>query len=185
MQKEKESGTPEQDTQAQKPKAKSGKVWKALLRLVIKIAVIAGLLAAVWTYVGEFFVLHNNSMYPNVKDGALVITYKQVVYNREDVVLYEVFGIRQLARIIGLPGDVIEITGDGTYTINGNIPYEAITEKTYPVDSNVEYPYKLKPNEYFLMNDMRDVSNDSRLFGGITNRLLHGKVVFMIQYRGI
>lgn len=85
--------------------------------------------------------------------------------------------IRQyfVKRIIGLPGETIAME-DGVVHING----EPLDEP-YLDPSRVRYrrtmdPRTLGPDEYFVMGDNRDSSNDSRRIGPITRDMLVGRV---------
>jgi len=67
-----------------------------------------------------------------------------------------------IKRVIGLPGDVIAIDAEGTVYVNGEVidePY--ITEKGLG-ECDLEFPYTVPENEYFLMGDKRTTSIDSR-----------------------
>ena len=162
------------------------KLRKAAARLLIKIAVIAIALVCLWTFVGEVHIIHSNSMYPNIKDGALIFTSKLADCIKGDIVLYNVFGEYKLGRIAAGAGDVVNMEGNGVYTVNDMIPYEMDDYRTDPVDgSGVVYPYKVLPGQYFLLNDLREDGTDSRIYGGLSESLFRGKVVLLIEYRGL
>lgn len=174
-----------QDAAKAKKKAKK-RLKKAVRGLLIKILLIAVIIFSVWHWVGEVYILHTNAMYPHLKDGSLIVTYKLGKLMKDDVVLYEVFDYKEVGRIVGVPGDVINITDTGLFTVNEMTPYENVFYQTTIAEgSNVKYPLKLRPGEYFVLNDMRDTKEDSRIYGSITEYEIHGKVVFASQYRGI
>ena len=78
-------------------------------------------------------------------------------------------------RIIGLPGETIEIR-DGTVYIDG----EPIAE-TYltRVDDQSMDPITLAKDEIFVMGDNRPVSRDSRAVGPLTLDEIYGRVLFV------
>ena len=81
-----------------------------------------------------------------------VIIFRHKCYDDEEEQLL-------IKRIIGLPGDTIQITDNMVY-ING-MPYE----ETYLPDGvymNSFGPYKVPENAYFVMGDNRTISNDAR-----------------------
>ena len=98
-------------------------------------------------------------------------------------------------RLIGLPGDTIEIKEGHVYRNaiplnefqNPNCPY-SIRE---PMDENLEQqfifatrwrdgPLKLKPREYWVMGDNRNDSNDSRYWGVLERKRIIGKVTLIV-----
>ncbi|EGT3617676.1 signal peptidase I, partial [Clostridium perfringens] len=77
-------------------------------------------------------------------------------------------------RIIGLPGDIIEIN-DSTLYINGEKIYEPYIKE----EMNIPYYLKLKipKDKFFIMGDNRNISLDSRYFGLIQTQDIQGKVI--------
>lgn len=81
-------------------------------------------------------------------------------------------------RCVGVPGDTIEVH-DGHLYRNG----EMITAD-YTADELIEYEMPevtLGENEYFMMGDNRNNSNDSHLLGPINADKFFGKVIFFIR----
>jgi signal peptidase I len=80
-----------------------------------------------------------------------------------------------IKRMIGLPGDTILIR-DGKVMVNGvalDENYIAETPRyTYPTDGR---PYTLGPDEYFVLGDNRNASEDSHFFGPIHADAIMGK----------
>lgn len=86
---------------------------------------------------------------------------------------------RYVKRIIGIPGDIIDIKKDGTVYINGEKENKAYVKGlTYP--GNMEYPLEVPENNLFVMGDNREVSSDSRKFGCISIHSVEGKAAFII-----
>ena len=86
-------------------------------------------------------------------------------------------------RVIGQPGDVINIPDEGGLMINGNLQIEdGIFYDTRPYDTEaVRYPITLKDDEYFIMADMRSGAKDSRLFGAVNKKEIKGKVITILR----
>jgi len=87
--------------------------------------------------------------------------------------------VRYVKRIIGLPGDVIEIDDDGKVYVNGELekrPY--VLGNTS--EGNMKYPLKVPENEFFVMGDNREMSDDSRKFGCISIDSIEGKEAFIL-----
>lgn len=83
--------------------------------------------------------------------------------------------LRLVKRVIGVPGDVIEIK-DGLVYRNG----EALVEDYITVltgAKTMEYPLTVPEGQYFVLGDNRTVSYDSRDFGCIPAEKIEGKLL--------
>lgn len=85
-------------------------------------------------------------------------------------------GVMLIKRVIGTPGDTVEIR-DRIMYING----EALNE-TYIKDEICrrrcqDQTWELAANEYFMMGDNRNNSNDSRSFGPVPLPSIVGRVI--------
>jgi signal peptidase I len=86
--------------------------------------------------------------------------------------------IRLVKRVIGVPGDEIDIR-DGKVYVNGDELIENYTKGvTYPRE--IQFPLKVGEGEYFVLGDNREVSKDSRSFGVIKKSQIEGRAVFRI-----
>lgn len=101
--------------------------------------------------------------------------------NRGDIVVLRDRGDDDFAikRVVGLPNDDVEIQ-NGKVFING----KPLPEKYLPPLTQTWTPtpkgnsdYKLGPNSYFVLGDNREISEDSRYYGPISNDALLGVVI--------
>ncbi len=165
-----------------KSKEKDGK--KDLLRFLIKLLVLTAAAWALLTFVMGVFVCHGNDMYPAVRDGDLLITWRLKAYERDGIVSYRHEGNRYLGRVVGLPGDTVHIDADGNYTINGGVPYETVYYETRaPEDSPVDYPYIVQEGELFVLSDLRENMRDSREFGAVSQKDTDGSLALLLRRR--
>ena len=85
---------------------------------------------------------------------------------------------RYVKRVIGIEGDEINISSGYVY-INGEKLEELyIKGKTYNRD--IEFPIVVGENQFFVLGDNREVSEDSRDFGLINLNQIEGKATFRI-----
>lgn len=128
--------------------------------------------------------MKNDDMKPKLSAGDLMLYYR--LENKifpSDVLVYQVEGKQYVGRVIGQPGDVIEIPEEGGLKINGNTQVEdSIFFETKPYENEmVKYPITLGTDEYFLMADMRSGAKDSRAFGAIHKKQIKGKVITILR----
>ncbi|MDD5291306.1 MAG: signal peptidase I [Patescibacteria group bacterium] len=135
------------------------------------------------------FYVKGASMEPNFYDQEYLIideiSYRFSKPERGDIIVFRYPKNPQeffIKRIIGLPGEKIQIK-DGQVRIlnNGNPdsfilkePYLASGTKTYSLTEDV---VSLGEEEYFVLGDNRNSSKDSRSFGPVNRSFVTGKVV--------
>lgn len=128
--------------------------------------------------------VYGQSMEPNLHtDQRLVV--EKISYNRwwhirgprrGDVVVFRINQNSDLLikRVVGLPGDRVEIRG-GRVLINGEILFEPyLTQPTYGDYGPVDVP----PLHVFVLGDNRAFSNDSRAFGPLPLGFVLGRAWF-------
>ncbi|SRR6266851_2548305 len=82
-----------------------------------------------------------------------------------------------IKRVIGLPGDVVEID-NGAVIVNGQPLEEAYVPEEYR-DRQSLSPTAVPPDSYFVLGDHRSSSNDSRAWGTVERKYIYGKAVFV------
>jgi signal peptidase I len=137
--------------------------------------------------------VNGQSMDPTFHHAEYVMTdklsYKFGIPQRGDVVVFkappaancpEGSGCDFIKRVIGLPGDTIEVRNN-QLIING-IPlsenYLASTIKTLPGQYTSQGIVTVPPDSYFVVGDNREHSSDSRAWGPVTFDHIVGKVFF-------
>lgn len=81
-----------------------------------------------------------------------------------------------IKRLIGLPGDVVEIREASVY-VNGQPLNEPYINEPCNAGSCPDGRWELAADEYFVMGDNRNRSRDSRRFGPITRDHLIGEAL--------
>lgn len=157
-------------------------VFELLKVLVISLVIIL----PVRYYVIQPFYVVGASMEPNLHDYQYIvideISYRfRDVARGEIVVLKNVDNQRQylIKRVIGLPGEQVEITPAGNVVItNTAFPDGLILTEEYlgqEIETHGVNSWQLKDHEYFAMGDNRSASLDSRIFGPITQENIVGR----------
>ncbi|MGH9660241.1 MAG: signal peptidase I [Bryobacteraceae bacterium] len=82
-----------------------------------------------------------------------------------------------IKRVIGLPGDVVEIDL-GQVFVNGGRLREPYVPAGYRDHSSAP-PVTVGPGQYYVLGDHRSSSNDSRNWGTVEREFIYGKAVFV------
>ena len=117
------------------------------------------------------------SMRDTLEDGDILILYKLAHIDRFDIVVLDeaVDDEIIIKRIIGLPGETVEIRNGEIY-INGEV-----IEDEYAYGETSDYDeVTLGDDEYFILGDNRLISKDSRYFGPVKEDELMGEVILRI-----
>lgn len=146
-------------------------VLKELIGTAIYLLVVLGVVYLVITYVGQRTEVEGASMETTLYDGDNLIvdklTYRFNTPERFDIIVFpfqyqeETYYIK---RIIGLPGETVQIDEKGNIYIDGEILQESYgREIIKPENIGIaKDPIVLGADEYFVMGDNRNNSSDSR-----------------------
>lgn len=128
------------------------------------------------------------SMSPTFEDNNRVIVSKTSHIERFDMVVFHApdAELNYIKRVIGVPGDQLEMIDDVLY-INGQAYEERYVKKNNNHINRVTADFtlqeltgkKIVPNGYlFVLGDNRSNSEDSRIFGFISDDSIIGEVKF-------
>ena len=152
------------------------------ISLLIKIAAIVLAVWLVFAFVLGLTINYGNNMHPAVNDGDLVVSLKLQRPYLNAAVLYRHDGktrTGRTGRVVGLPGNVIDISEKGELLVNGAIASEDVYYPTYQAEnSTVRYPYKVEEGKAFILNDYREDTDDSRAFGAIDLSEIDGPLFY-------
>ena len=117
------------------------------------------------------------SMNQTLADGDILLLYKMAQYDRYDIVVLDEEYDDEIIikRIIGLPGETVEIKDNKIYIDE----VEINDDYAYGETSDYE-KITLDDGEYFILGDNRLISKDSRYFGPVKKDDLMGEAVFRL-----
>ena len=133
-------------------------LWNMAAALVIAAAV-AGL---VLTRVYALIEVDGNSMEPTLSDGEILFLRRTKEVGAGDIAGFYYEGKILLKRVIGMPGDEIEIGTDGNVSVNGQPLEEPYLREKSLEKCQLEFPVTVPEGTFFVLGDNRAVSVDSR-----------------------
>ena len=155
------------------------------INLMIKIAAIVLAVWLVFIFVLGLTINYGNNMHPAVNDGDLIVSFKLQRPYLNAAVIYNHDGKKRTGRVVGLPGNVIDISEKGELLVNGAIASEDVYYPTKKAEnSKVTYPYTVEEGRAFIRNDYREDTDDSRSFGAVSLDDIEGPLIFSMRRRG-
>ncbi len=181
-----------------KPKAPSGQVLKhyqprgrsdearrlRILREILETIALTILMFLVFRFAFQNYRVDGHSMLPTLQDQQYILVNRAAYLfrppERGDVIIFDYpVDPKQvyIKRIVGIPGDHVQVDQEGAVTINGtrlHEPYVSQTTNPYqPTDM------KLEADEYFVLGDNRGDSSDSRVWGPVPRQNIVGEAWFV------
>ena len=155
---------------------------KALGGTVYVLTIVAAVAVLIATLVLPVLQIEGTSMEPTLHNGDVVLLMKTTRFNRGDLCGFTWNNKLLIKRVIGVPGDWIEIDTDGTIYLNGEKLDEPYVEQKAFGECDLEFPFQVPQEQYFVVGDMRESSIDSRntLIGCIPKDQIVGKVFFRV-----
>lgn len=160
-------------------KRRYNRTLRSTVAILIVVAALAVLAATLWMPVLR---VYGSSMAPTLHNGEILISVKTKDFSFGDIIAFYHGNKLLIKRYIAGSADYVNIDEDGAVSVNGTLldePY--LAEKAYG-EADIEFPYQVPDQRYFVMGDNRSVSIDSRssIVGCIAGDQIVGKVVFRV-----
>ncbi len=161
---------------------------RAIRSWAVTIVVALGITLVVKTWFYQPYSIPSTSMVPTLEVGDRVVVSKlNTDPGRGDIIVFErpandpASGPDApdvlIKRVIGMPGDTVSAT-DGKVYVNGKPLREAYLPTGTMTD--IAEPIDVPAGHYLVMGDNRRVSQDGRVFGPISKRLIVGRAILRI-----
>jgi len=156
---------------------------------ILEIVVIAALIVVPIRYfLFQPFIVRGDSMEPNFENGDYLlideISFRFREPKRGEVVVFKLPNQpsnRYIKRIIGLPGETVQIANGKVILFGENGKAQILDESNY-LKNNLETPGNVKitlgNNEFFVLGDNRQFSSDSRAWGALPRENIIGRAFF-------
>jgi signal peptidase I len=163
----------------------AGSVAVFILEVIQIVIISAAIIIPIRYFLIQPFYVKGASMEPNFYDHEYLII-DELSYRLRDPLRGEIVVFRYprdpsqffIKRVVGLPGETVEISGGQVIIYNEEFPNGQALEEEY-IDGVLTQGKKkvtLGSDEYYLLGDNRDESLDSRMFGGVARSLIVGRV---------
>ena len=152
------------------------RILRSSFNALIVVAAVAALIA---TLLMPVLQIAGTSMEPSLNDGEIVILAKTNRLKSGDLCAFYYSNKILIKRIIGVPGDYIWINKEGAVYVNNQELDEPYVSEKALGECDVEFPYQVPENNYFMMGDHRETSIDSRssTIGCIAEDQMIGKIL--------
>ncbi len=118
------------------------------------------------------------SMQPTFHTGDCILIFRSDNVDRNDIAVIEWQDKWLIKRVVGLPGETLEMSEGRTY-IDGELLVEDFDFYT----GNRNLPLITIPDNYvFIIGDNRENSHDSRAFGPVPSSDIYGKLIFRLDF---
>jgi len=163
----------------QKTKTNAQAFWE-----LVRFAIVAVLIVVpIRVFIAQPFIVSGSSMVPTFSDGQYLIidelSYLIGKPQRDDVVVFKNPNnpkIYFIKRIIGLPGEKVDVVGNDVTITNQEHPEGFKLNQSFIVNTGgIDGHMQLGQDQYFVMGDNRPASSDSRYWGAVPKNLLVGK----------
>ena len=174
---------PIQDVRAElrreKYKRRYVSVFASTVSALIVVAAVAVLVATLWLPVLR---IYGSSMTPTLQDGEVIFSLKTAEPEPGDVIAFYYNNKILVKRVIGRPGDWINITEDGTVYVNEIRLDEPYVAELALGECDLTFPYQVPDGKWFVLGDHRATSVDSRssVVGCVSQEQVVGKILFRV-----
>lgn len=148
---------------------------KEKIKELVPYVVIVIVVVLIRTFIVTPVKVNGSSMYDTLKGNEICILYKLGKIERFDIIVTEYDNEKLIKRVIGMPGETIEVESGFIYINDKRIKDE------YGYGETDDFAkVTLEEDEYFVMGDNRKISKDSRIIGPIKEKNISGTTKLII-----
>ena len=158
------------------------KFKRTMISTISVLIVVAAVAVLISTLILPVVQVSGNSMEPTLTDGDILVTVRSDKIGYGDICCVSWQNKLLLKRIIGMPGDIINIDSNGNVYVNNVLTDEPYINEKSPGVSDIDFPFLVPDNKFFILGDRRESSVDSRnsAIGCIGKDQIVGHVLFKV-----
>lgn len=169
--------------ESERKRIRRGMYYRRALRGTVSVLVVVAAVAVlITTLFLPILQISGDSMSPTLEHDEIVVLFKTDDFRYGDLIAFYYQGKILLKRVIAMPDDVVLIDSEGNVYVNEQLVEEPyVTEKSLG-DCDLEFPYTVPGDGFFVMGDRRTNSVDSRnsVIGAVTRDDIIGKVFIRV-----
>ena len=158
------------------------KYRQVLKSTVSSLVVVAAAAVLIATLIFPVLQISGSSMEPTLNDEEIVVLLKTPNMKKGELCCFSYQNKLLIKRVIGLPGDRINIDENGNVYVNGELIDEPYVIDKALGECDITFPCYVTDNHYFVLGDHRSTSIDSRssVIGLVSEDYIVGKIFYRI-----
>ena len=155
---------------------------RVMVNTIYSLVVVAAVAVLVAVLLLPILRIYGHSMNDTLDEGDIVVSLKGSDFKTGDIIAFYYNNKLLVKRVICGPGEWFNLQEDGTVYVNGIRLEEPYLTEKHMGSCDLELPYQVPEQQYFMIGDDRESSVDSRLkqVGCIPEEQIVGKIFFRI-----
>ena len=160
-------------------KSRYSRTMRSTIAILVVAAAAAVLLATLWMPVLQ---IYGSSMSPTVEEGEIVVSLKGPELRQGEIIAFYYNNKILVKRIIAGPGQWVDMDEDGSVRVDGELLAEPYLSEKALGQCDIDFPYQVPDERWFVMGDHRATSVDSRTtaIGCVAEEQIVGRIVFRV-----
>lgn len=127
--------------------------------------------------------VYDDAMSPTFSSGSLLMAADTGDYAPGDIIAFYHNNSVYVRRIIAVPGSLVEISEDGTVSVDGQPLEEPYASHSSYGQCDTAFPFQVPDDCYFVLGDNRERSIDSRssFMGCVSRQRILGRILFCLH----